>query len=346
MSKFSFEKILSTINIAKIKKTKIKKILIVGGGGFIGTYLTNTLLSKKLKNNFQVYIIDINPPILMDGLVKKNNFFFIKKNLFKINNFNIKKKFDLIIHLAGIPSPTLYKKKPLETFNLNLQLTEKLLKFAKINKSKFIYFSSSEIYGNPDDKNIPTKENYQGRVSSVSDRSCYDESKRGGETLTYIYKNIFNMDNKIIRPFNFYGCGMRKNDGRIIPRFFQTALYENKIYVFNHGKQTRTYCNIIDAIPIIIYICFFGKSFVYNVGNNKEETSANKVALKIKKIINNKKIRIYKINYPNNYPSDEPQRRCPNIDKIKREFRYRPKINLNKGLKLFYSNLINNKFPK
>lgn len=342
IARSSFEKILNIINIAKIKKTKIKKILIVGGGGFIGSYLTNTLLSKKLNNNFTIYVLDIIRPILLDDQIDKKKFFFVKKNLYKINNFNIKKKFDLIIHLAGIPSPIFYKKKPLETFNLNLQLTEKILKFAKINKSKFVYFSSSEIYGNPDNKNIPTKESYQGKVSSISDRSCYDESKRGGETLTYIYKNLFNMDNKIIRPFNFYGCGMRKNDGRIIPKFFQTALNMNKIFVFSDGKQTRTYCDIIDAIPVIIYICFFGKSFVYNVGNSQNEISAYGLAQKIRKTINNKKIKIYKVNYPKNYPSDEPRRRCPNIDKITKEFRYRPKINLRTGLKIFYNNLINN----
>jgi nucleoside-diphosphate-sugar epimerase len=148
------------------------------------------------------------------------------------------------------------------------------------------------------------------------------------------------MDNKIIRPFNFYGCGMLKNDGRIIPKFFQTALDNNKILVFSDGKQTRTYCNIIDAIPNIIYVSLFGKSFVYNIGNDSPEISAYKLAIKIKKTINNSKIKILKIDYPSNYPSDEPRRRCPNIKKIKKEFGYKRKISLEAGLKLFYNNQI------
>ena len=110
---------------------------------------------------------------------------------------------DMIIHLAGIPSPTYYKKHPFKTYYLNSDLTQVFLDYAKKNKSRFVYFSSSEIYGNPDAKNIPTKESYEGRVSSVSDRSCYDESKRSGETFSYMYKEYYNLNVKIIRPFFF-----------------------------------------------------------------------------------------------------------------------------------------------
>ena len=335
MDKKSLLAIYNKVDTSKLKKNKIKNILITGCSGFIGNYLINTLLNKGFKNNFKIFGVDIiKPRFLID--FNKNNFSFYKKDLFKVKNFKLNKKIDLVIHLAGIPSPSFYKKKPIETFFLNSELCKIFLDFAKIKKSKFVYFSSSEIYGNPDAKNIPTKETYEGRVSSIGDRSCYDESKRAGETYTWIYKNLFNIKSSIIRPFNFYGNGMKQNDKRVIPQFFNTALTNNKILPFSNGKQTRSYCHIVDAIPQIINICLHGKKFVYNVGNPNEEIAAENLARRIKKIINNKSIKIKNISYPKSYPSNEPLRRCPDVKNLKDEFNYKPSIDIDSGLKLFY----------
>ena len=328
-------KILESLNKKIINQSKIKNILITGCGGFIGGYLISTLLSNKFEGFFKIYGYDIIAPKLDKSVVKKSNFFFKKIDLTKIRSFSLNKNIDLIIHLAGIPSPKYYKKFPLKTYYLNSDLCRILLDFAKLKKAKFIYFSSSEIYGNPDDKNIPTSEKYEGRVSSISDRSCYDESKRSGETYTYIYNQIYSLDTKIIRPFNFYGNGMLKKDKRVIPQFFYDFLKTKKMNVFGNGHQTRTYCNIIDAIPIIIKICFFGKYFVYNVGNDENELSANDLSKQIAKIFGFKKYKVNKIDYPKDYPSTEPLRRCPNINRIKKEFSYKTKISLKKGLLLF-----------
>ena len=331
----SLKIISDKINILKLKNSKIKNILITGCSGFIGNYLINTLLNKKIKNNFKIYGVDIIKPKLFKDRKNKNLHFF-KKDLFKIKSFKLNKKIDIVIHLAGIPSPSFYKLKPIETFYLNSELCKIFLDFSKLKKCKFVYFSSSEIYGNPDLKNIPTKESYEGRVSSVGDRSCYDESKRAGETYTSIYKNLYNLKCNIIRPFNFYGNGMRQNDKRVIPQFFSTAIKRKKIFPFSNGKQTRSYCHIIDAIPQIINVCFYGKDFIYNIGNSSEEISALVLAKKVKKIITNKSILIKNIPYPKSYPSIEPRRRCPDISKLKNEFNYKPTININLGLKYFY----------
>ncbi len=333
---FTHSQIEKYINYKLLKKSKIKNILITGCGGFIGGYLLSALLSKKNKKKFNIYGLDILKPKLNPKLVSTERLFFEKRDLTKIKSYNNKKKMDLIIHLAGIPSPTYYKKYPFKTYYLNSDLTQIFLEYAKKNKSKFIYFSSSEIYGNPDSKNIPTKESYEGRVSSISDRSCYDESKRSGETFAYMYRDFYKLDAKIIRPFNFYGNGTRLNDKRIIPQFFLDGVKNNKINVFSDGKQTRTYCNIIDAIPVIILICFFGKQFVYNVGNSEKEVSAFDIAKIVKNTIGSKSIKINKIKYPKDYPSNEPKRRCPDTSRIKKEFNYKPKINLKKGLEYFY----------
>jgi len=330
---YNYEKYFKFIkkNLQKKDIPSNKKILITGCSGFIGQYLVNCLTDIFKEKGNIIYGID-------QIKLKKNskNFKFYKKNLYKLKKKNIpNKKFDYIIHLAGIPSPEFYKKFPLETTYLNAELYKELLEISKKRKSKIIYFSSSEIYGNPSNKFIPTFETYNGNVSSISNRSCYDESKRMGETYSYIFKEYFNVNVKIIRPFNFYGEGMRQNDSRIIPKFFSQVINNQPITVFSNGNQTRTYCHIYDAIVMIIKIIFKGKKFVYNIGNPTVEVSALNLAYKIKKIFSNKKCTIKKIPYPANYPSNEPNRRCPSISNFKSEFNFKPSINLNKGLGYF-----------
>lgn len=341
MDKKSINQIIKNLNYEKLGKSKIKNILITGCSGFIGTYLINTLLYKDFTKKLKIYGLDIIRPNLF--INKSSQFTFLKRDLFNIKSFSMKQSMDLVIHLAGIPSPTYYKLQPLKTFYLNSELTKIFLEFSKKKKCKFVFFSSSEIYGNPDKNNIPTKEDYEGRVSSVGDRSCYDESKRAGETYTWIYKSLYKIDAKIIRPFNFYGNGMKKEDKRVIPQFFKTAINKGKIYPFGNGSQTRSYCHIIDAIPQIINVSFFGKSFIYNIGNSSEELSANTLAKQVKNALQIKKIKIINKPYPKTYPSNEPLRRCPDISKLKKEFNYKPKIDIQKGIQMF-SSYAKNKF--
>jgi UDP-glucuronate decarboxylase len=322
-------------NLSRISVKKGSNILIVGCSGFISKYLIHVLLDILKKKIYIIGVDNVKPNYL------HKNFVFYKKNLLKQKLKNIfKKKINLIIHLAGIPTPAEYKKNPLATVFLNAELTKSLLEFAKENNSKFIYFSSSEIYGNPDKSNIPTKENYKGNVSSIGPRSCYDESKRLGETYCYIYKTYFNLKCKIIRPFNVYGAGMKKNDERVIPTFINKIYKSKNLTVFGNGKQMRSYCHIYDAIVMIIYIIFNGTKFVYNVGNSSEEISANNLAIKIKKLLKSK-AKIKKIKYPKKYPEDEPNRRCPDLSNIYSEFNYKPKVSLSEGILNTYS-LFNN----
>lgn len=307
---------------------KNKKILIVGSSGFIGHNLVLGLLNQNSNKNNKIYGTDI-----IKARIKDKNYFFKKIDLYNNKkNFFTNIKFDYIINLAGIPSPVDYKKKPLETIFLNYDLSKKLLMRSLKDKSQFIYFSSSEIYGDPDYKNIPTKENYNGNVSPVSDRSVYDESKRMGETITNLYKNKFKVKCKIIRPFNFYGQFMNKNDQRSISKFFNSAKKNLDITVYGNGKQTRTYCNIKDAIIIILHIIFKGKNFIYNVASDANEISAYNLAKMIKSLSKSKS-KINLIGYPSNYPSDEPIRRNGSMSLFNKEFNYKTKISLKDGLK-------------
>ena len=199
---------------------KKKKILLLGSDGFLGKYFKqyfNYLIYKKIKVNVDCVDNHISSNNSSKDFITNKN--FIKHYNMDIVKFNKKKKYDIIIFLAGIASPTIYKKFPIESLEVSYSGTKKFLEKSKLEKNLFIYFSSSEVYGDPDIKNVPTNENYYGNVNPFGPRSCYDEGKRIGETLCYIYKNYFKTKIKIIRPFNVFGPGMSKNDDRVIPRF-------------------------------------------------------------------------------------------------------------------------------
>ena len=321
-------------NLRKYKKIfSGKSFLISGANGFLGKYFIKTLikLNEIIDKKIKIYAIDIkfdNCDIYLNSSVKK-----IKQDINKIGN--LKFKSDYVLHAAGIPSPKNYFKKPIEAIFTSITGTKKLLEYSKKNKSKFIFFSSSEIYGNPDKKNIPTKESYNGNVSSIEDRSCYDEGKRVGETLCYFYKIKENVNCAIFRPFNVFGPGMPKNDYRVFPRFFSSIKKNQPITIFKSGKQTRTFCYVTDAITAMLLVVINGKNFVYNIGNDKPEINMSTLYKIIKKNIS-KKVSYKNINYPKNYPQVEPQRRCPNIDKLKNEFNFKNKVGINESVKRFF----------
>jgi len=310
-----------------------KKFLISGANGFLGKYFIKTLLlmNKNFKKKIKILAIDIKfdkCEIYLDKNVKK-----IKQDINNIKNISFKS--DYVLHAAGIPSPKHYFNKPIEAIFTSITGTKKLLEYSKKNKSKFIFFSSSEIYGNPDKKNIPTKETYNGNVSSIKDRSCYDEGKRVGETLCYFYKIKQKIDVVIFRPFNVFGPGMPKNDYRVFPRFFNSIKNNRPITIFKNGKQTRTFCYVTDAITAMFLVIIKGKKFVYNIGNDYPEINMSNLHKIIERNIK-KKIKYKNIDYPSNYPQVEPQRRRPNINKIKKELNFKNIVTISDAVKKFY----------
>ena len=335
--KFYLESDISEIcqNLKKYSKfISGKKFLISGANGFLGKYFIKTLITmnKSLSKKIKITAIDIKfdkCEIYLDKNVKK-----IKKDINKIDKLNFKS--DYVLHAAGIPSPKHYYNKPIEAIFTSITGTKKLLEYSKKNKSKFIFFSSSEIYGNPDKKNIPTKETYNGNVSCIEDRSCYDEGKRVGETLCYFFKIKQKVNISIFRPFNVFGPGMPKNDYRVFPRFFSSIKRNMSITIFKKGKQTRTFCYVTDAITAMFLVILRGNKFVYNIGNDNPEINMTKLYDVIKKNVP-KKVKFVKIDYPKNYPQVEPQRRCPDISKIKKELNFRNKVSLNDSIRRFYN---------
>tara|TARA_B100001121_G_scaffold306375_1_gene325730 strand:+ start:131 stop:1174 length:1044 start_codon:yes stop_codon:yes gene_type:complete len=324
--------IISSINDCK-KKLKNKKILLVGANGFLGKYFTEVFKELIDKENIKFkldcydnFISSKNNPDI------PKNHKYIKFHRKDISKIKIKKKYDKIIFLAGIASPFIYKKYPLETLSVSYNGLENLLKHSLKNKSELIFFSSSEIYGNPDKKNIPTKETYYGNVNSYGPRSCYDEGKRVGETLCYIYKNYFNSKVKIIRPFNVFGPLMNKKDYRVIPNIINKINNNQKILIHGNGRQTRTFCYITDAMIGFLRVILLGKfGEIYNIGNQRNEISMIKLVKIFNKILK-KRNKYELIDYPKNYPADEPMRRCPNINKAIQDTKYNPKISVEEGV--------------
>lgn len=330
------QKITASIRIYS-RSLSGKTIVVTGGLGFIGKYITGTFIylnDHVLKKPCKLIIIDNH----ITSLKNNAELFSDKKNITYLEHdvarpIKLHGKIDYIIHAAGIASPFHYQKYPLETVDVAVNGTRNMLDLAKTKRVKSIlFFSSSEIYGDPQPNAIPTKETYFGNVSSIGPRSCYDESKRLGEALCMIYHNYFKTPVKIVRPFNIFGPGMVPHDFRVIPRFIYSVLHDEPIPVHGDGKQTRTFCYISDAIAGFLRVLLIGKNGeVYNVGSNQKEISINRLAKIFNKVFDNR-LKVKNIPYPKNYPQGEPKRRCPDVSKIKKELGYRPRVGLEKGL--------------
>jgi len=316
-----------------------KTILMSGGAGFLGNYIVSTLLRLNdtiLKNNpCKVIVMDNfitgSKNNLSDELKKNPNFEFIEHDLRKPIPENIKA--DYLIHAAGLASPYYYRKFPLETIEVAVNGTQNFLKFAqKVKAKSMLYFSSSEVYGDPDPNFIPTPETYWGNVSQIGPRACYDESKRLGETLCMTYHQLYNVPVKIVRPFNVYGPGMKVNDYRVIPTFMVKAVKGEHLPVHDQGNQTRTFCYITDATQGFLKILASNKNNeVYNIGKDNEEINMAGLATLISGLSNNQS-QVQLVAYPESYPAGEPQRRCPDLTKARKELGYTPNVDLKTGL--------------
>ncbi|MEA4962020.1 NAD-dependent epimerase/dehydratase family protein [Lutispora sp.] len=314
-----------------------QKMLITGGGGFIGAYLLD-FIDYCNKNVFDkpasVICIEnykTGSPVRIKHLEGNENFSFLAVDVSK--PFEIAGNIDYVIHTASIASPTYYRKYPIETIETNVWGLKNLLDLSGTKKVKSIlFFSSSEIYGDPSPDNIPTKETYNGNVSCIGPRACYDESKRLGETLCINYYKQYGLPVKIVRPFNIYGPGLRLGDKRVIPDFFNDAINQGRIEVLSDGTPTRSFCYISDAVSGFIKVLMSdhnGEAF--NIGNDEDEISIYELAQKIAGIVGN--ITIYHIkSKEHDYLTDNPQRRCPDLSKSRSLIDYNPRISIDEGL--------------
>jgi UDP-glucuronate decarboxylase len=316
-----------------------KTVLISGGSGFLGSYFTK--IFERLNKNVlakpcRVISIDNyitgSPQKNFLGDVTDNNIEFVYHDI-RLPMF-IDDNIDFIIHAAGLASPFYYQKYPLETIEAAVTGAKNLLEMARSRKiESFLFFSSSEIYGNPDPRFVPTPETYEGIVSSVGPRACYDESKRLTETICTIYNQKFGIPIKIVRPFNVYGPGMKVDDYRVIPTFLSRGLAGEDLPVHGSGVQTRTFCYVSDAMIGFFKVLLSGKpSEAYNIGNETPEVTMLQLAKIIAKHLNNG-VKAKTIEYPSSYPAGEPQRRCPDLTKARTQLKYKATVSLEDGLK-------------
>jgi len=315
-----------------------KTILISGGNGFLGRYfieIFDYLNVHILKEPVNVIVVDnfITSGSFGEKINKRKFFTFYKHDIVK--KFNPHMNIDYIIHAAGIASPHYYRANPMETLEVATIGTKNLLNLAKKLKSRFIFFSSSEIYGDPDPRCVPINENYRGNVAVAGPRACYDESKRLGETLCYIYNTEFGVSTNTIRPFNIFGPGMQETDYRAIPNFASKIKSGYPIDIYGSGQQTRTFCYTTDAMIGFMLVLVKGiAGEAYNIGNPTPEITMIELINEIKKILR-KDIKYNLVEYPDSYPADEPLRRCPDIKKAALQLHFTPRVDLREGLDRF-----------
>ncbi|MCK0131210.1 NAD-dependent epimerase/dehydratase family protein [Flavobacteriaceae bacterium F08102] len=331
------------LSAAEINKLKDSTILITGCGGFLGYYFMHFFASYAERLNLHVIGLDnflTGSRGWLETLQKENDRVTLKEyNVITddIQTVEGAEDVNFIIHAASIASPIFYRIYPEETIDANITGLRRMLDFYKTRSiDGFLFFSSSEIYGDPFPEFIPTDENYRGNVATMGPRACYDEAKRFGETMCYIFNQKYHMPISIARPFNNYGPGMNINDKRL-PADFAKAVHEGRdLTMFSNGKPTRTFCYIADAITGYLKVMLHGKLDVFNIGIDKPEVSvaefAHYFAAKAKEIYDYKGAVVFDVSEDEDYMTDNPNRRCPNIAKARSILDYNPTILVEEGI--------------
>ena len=312
-------------------------MLITGAGGFLASHLLETIavFNESAKPGCRVLAVDN----FQSGLPERISWIKDRPDMELRQGdasqpFEPGERVDWIIHAASIASPSLYRRFPLETIDVNVNGTRHMLDLLRRDGRGMLFMSSSEIYGDPDPLHIPTAEDYRGFVSCTGPRACYDESKRLGETLAMTYHRLYGSPVKIIRPFNVYGPGQRLDDGRILPDLMSAAFYRRPIVLYSNGRATRSFCYIRDAIHGMLLVLLMGASGeAFNVGND-EEISIGDLAEIVSRLDGSPYLPIrFETSQDRDYLSDNPQRRCPDLTKLKTLGGWKPEVKVREGLK-------------
>ena len=316
---------------------KNKTVLITGAGGFLPSYLVDTLLN--ISDSYNIIVIGIvrneqKAKLRFEHWRNNPRLKIVKHDV--ANKVNISEKINIIIHAASQASPKFYGTDPVGTINANLLGTINMLELAIINNvDSFLYFSSGEVYGQINPELMPIKENTFGNIDPIEVRSCYAESKRMGENLCVSYASQFNVKCKIVRPFHTYGPGLMLDDGRVFADFVAAIVNRENIVLKSSGKALRSFCYITDATIAFFRVLVDGEvGHAYNVGNPKEEYSILKLANKL--VESNSDLGIQLIMTPQadskEYLASPVLRNTPNIDKLLR-LGWMPNISVDEGFK-------------
>lgn len=300
----------------------MKRVLITGAAGFLGSHLCDLFLREGH------YVIGMDN--LLTGNIKNIEHLFPLKE-FEFYHHDVTKfvhvpgEIDYILHFASPASPIDYLKMPIQTLKVSSLGTHNLLGLAKAKGARILVASTSEVYGDP--LVHPQQEEYWGNVNPIGPRGVYDEAKRFMESMTMAYHNFHGVETRIVRIFNTYGPRMRLDDGRALPTFMSQALRGEDVTVFGTGAQTRSFCYVDDLVAGIYKLLLSDYHKPVNIGNPVEITLLQFAEEVVTLVGNDVKI-VYEP-----LPQDDPKQRQPDITKAKEILGWEPKVDRHEGLK-------------
>ena len=303
----------------------MKRILITGGAGFLGSHLCD----RFVKEGYHVIAMDnlITGDLRnIEHLFKLEHFEFYHHDVSKF--IHVPGELDYILHFASPASPIDYLKIPIQTLKVGSLGIHNCLGLARVKNARVLIASTSEIYGDP--QVHPQTEDYWGHVNTVGPRGVYDEAKRFQESMTMAYNTFHGVETRIVRIFNTYGPRMRLNDGRVIPAFMGQALRGEDLTIFGDGSQTRSFCYVDDLVEGIYRLLHSDYSQPVNIGNPVEISIAD-FAEEIIRLTNTDQKVIYK-----DLPVDDPKQRQPDITRAKEILGWEPKVGRDEGLAITF----------
>ena len=327
-----------------------RSLLIAGGGGFLGYYLVQIALhwndTNPGREPIRVAILENfvrGVPPWLTPLEARNDLTLIRHDVTQPFPTDLGRH-EYLVHAASIASPIYYRQHPIETMDANVNGLRHFLEYCLAQKRAghpvegFLFYSSSEIYGDPTPENIPTPETYRGNVSCTGPRACYDESKRYGETLCVNFAQQYGLPVKVARPFNNYGPGLKISDRRVIPDFARDILSGRDIVLLSDGSPKRTFCYVADAVAGYYKILVKGRAGeAYNIGIEVPEISVLELAERMialgQELFGYTGELMRQESTDKAYLVDNPYRRCPVTTKARIELGYDPRIDIDKGLR-------------
>lgn len=298
----------------------MKRIVVTGGAGFIGTHLCRKLLGQ----GHEVICVDDFSTGSLQGIAGMDS-----EARFSLLEHDICLPFtldaDAIYNLACPASPVFYQRDPVQTMKTNVLGALNVLELGRTLNVPVLQASTSEVYGDPEQS--PQKESYLGNVNPIGSRSCYDEGKRSAECLFFDYKRKYNLDIKLVRIFNTYGPGMLPHDGRVITNFIIQALQNKRITVYGRGTQTRSFCFVDDMVDGLISFMSSDFSGPLNLGR-AEEVSMLNLALLIKELTGSSSDIVFE-----DLPEDDPRQRRPDLETAEAIINWNPRTELKTGLR-------------